>query len=228
MARKRIQLVDDEQEILNLLEFSSIREGYDVITAQCAEEALSQLSSSSPELILLDLMLPGLSGLELIDKLKRVPRTRDIPIIVLSARSSETDIVRGLESGADDYIAKPFSPSVLQARVRAVLRGKYKETNGDGQLLQVHELSIDPRRHEVYVNNEPVKLTLTEFAIVRHLARTPGWVFTRSQILDALHGSDYAVTDRSVDVQILGLRRKLGVAGKYIETVRGVGYRLKN
>jgi len=146
---------------------------------------------------------------------------------MLTAKGEEADIVTGLELGADDYITKPFSPRILVARVRAVLCRKVKEPSEETSAFQVHNLVIHPGRREVLVNGKPVELTFTEFGILNYLARRPGWVFTRFQIVDAVRGEDYPVTDRSVDVQIVGLRRKLGPAGKYIETVRGVGYRFK-
>jgi two-component system phosphate regulon response regulator PhoB len=146
---------------------------------------------------------------------------------MLTAKSEEADVVTGLELGADDYITKPFSPRVLVARIRAVLRRKAREAPKEKETVQVHEVVIHPGRHEVLVDGESVDLTSTEFRLLHILARRPGWVFTRNQIIDAVKGSDYPVTDRSVDVQISGLRKKLGEAGEYIETVRGVGYRFK-
>ncbi len=146
---------------------------------------------------------------------------------MLTAKGEEADIVTGLELGADDYITKPFSPRVLVARVRAVLRRNRREAPLETEALQIYDLVIHPGRHEVLISGSPVELTFTEFAILDFLARRPGWVFTRFQIVDAVRGEDYPVTDRSVDVQIVGLRRKLGPCGKYIETVRGVGYRFK-
>jgi two-component system phosphate regulon response regulator PhoB len=220
-------VVDDEQNIIDFLTSNFVREGYDVLTARSADEAISQLTSSTPDLILLDLMLPGVTGLELVDRIKHTLGTRDTPIIILSANTSEENIIKGLQLGADDYVTKPFSMRVLQARVKAVLRTKRTKDATYHKVLHIRDLSIDSRRHRVSVNGKNIKLTRTEFAILSHLARTPGWVYTRSQILGAIHGSDHEIADRSVDVQILGLRRKLGWAGTYLETVRGVGYRLK-
>jgi two-component system phosphate regulon response regulator PhoB len=172
-------------------------------------------------------MLPGIDGLDVAKALKNDPKTRDISIVMLTAKGEEADIVTGLELGADDYITKPFSPRILVARVRAVLRRKLKEMPEDESALKIHNLLIHPGRREVFVNDDPIQLTFTEFGILSFLARRPGWVFTRSQIVDAVRGDDYPVTDRSVDVQIVGLRKKLGPAGKYVETIRGVGYRFK-
>ena len=143
---------------------------------------------------------------------------------MLTAKGEEADIVAGLELGADDYITKPFSPRVLVARIRSVLRRKPVDPEDDMSTIHIHDIMIHPGRREVIVNDEPVQLTYTEFQVLHYLVKRPGWVFTRSQIVDAVRGDDYPVTDRSVDVQIVGLRRKLGDHGKYIKTVRGVGY----
>jgi len=227
MAKERILVVDDEEDILELVRFNLAREGYPIICATSGEETLKIARKEHPDLIVLDLMLPGIDGLEVAKALKNDIKTRDIPIIMLTAKGEEADIVTGLELGADDYVTKPFSPRILVARVRAVLRRGASEGVGDESVLKVHNLLIHPGRREVLVNGEQAHLTFTEFGILNFLARRPGWVFTRSQIVDAVRGDDYPVTDRSVDVQIVGLRKKLGPSGKYIETVRGVGYRFK-
>ena len=227
MAKERILAVDDEEDILELVRFNLAREGYSIICTTSGEEALKIAQKEHPALIVLDLMLPGIDGLDVAKALKSEPKTRDIPIIMLTAKGEEADIVTGLELGADDYVTKPFSPRILVARVRAVLRRGVSEVPEDESVLKVHNLLIHPGRREVLVNDAQVKLTFTEFGILNYLARRPGWVFTRSQIVDAVRGDDYPVTDRSVDVQIVGLRKKLGRAGKYIETVRGVGYRFR-
>ena len=173
-------------------------------------------------------MLPGIDGLEICRRLKADPRTRDIPIVMLTAKGEERDVISGLERGADDYITKPFSPRVLSARVKALLRRREQDRHADiDATLEVHELSIHPGRHEVRLAGEPVELTYTEFALLHFLAKKPGWAFTRTQIVDAVKGEDYPVTERSVDVQVAGLRRKLGAHASYIETVRGVGYRFR-
>jgi two-component system alkaline phosphatase synthesis response regulator PhoP len=227
MARVKILVVDDEEDIIELLRFNLSREGYQVFCAASGEEALRLVRSEIPNLILLDLMLPGIDGLEVTRRLKNNSDTKNIPIVMLTAKGEEPDIVAGLELGADDYVTKPFSPRVLVARVRAVLRRKVVGLPEETSSFQVHDLVIHPGRHEVLLDGKPVELTFTEFAILNHLARRPGWVFTRYQIVDAVRGTDYPVTDRSVDVQVVGLRKKLGPAGNYIETVRGVGYRFK-
>jgi len=227
MVKQKILVVDDEEDILELLKFNLSREGYQVLCAVSGEQALRLVRSENPDLIMLDLMLPGIDGLEVTRRLKNDPDTKNLPIVMLTAKGEEADIVTGLELGADDYITKPFSPRVLIARIRAVLRRRIKGQTEETSVLRIHDLEIDPGRHEVLVNEKPVQLTFTEFGILNYLARRPGWVFTRFQIVEAVRGEDYPVTDRSVDVQIVGLRRKLGPAGKYIETVRGVGYRFK-
>jgi two-component system phosphate regulon response regulator PhoB len=227
MSKERILVVDDEEDILELVRYNLAREGFQVTCAATGEDALKKAGSDGADLILLDLMLPGINGLEVAKSLKKNPRTQQVPIVMLTAKGEEADIVAGLEIGADDYVTKPFSPRVLTARVRAVLRRRSAETSEEEPVLEVHDLLIHPGRRSVSVKGEPVQLTFTEFQVLYFLARRPGWVFTRSQIVDAVRGDDYPVTDRSVDVQIVGLRKKLGDCGGYIETVRGVGYRFK-
>ncbi len=227
MGKEHILVIDDEEDILELIKFNLARDGYRVTCATSGEKALNLAKQESPDLILLDLMLPGIDGLEVARLLKQDSQVRRIPIIMLTAKGEESDVVTGLELGADDYITKPFSPRILVARVRAVLRRRIRETPEEDAVIRIHDLVIHPGRHEVLVDGAPVKLTYTEFGILNYLARRPGWVFTRSQIVDAIRGEDYPVTNRSVDVQIVGLRKKLGPANKYIETVRGIGYSFK-
>jgi two-component system phosphate regulon response regulator PhoB len=227
MAKERILVVDDEEDILELVRYNLTREGYQVNGAASGEAALKKARSEKFDLIVLDLMLPGIDGLEVAKQLKNQTATKSIPIIMLTAKGEEADIVTGLEIGADDYVTKPFSPRVLIARVRTVLRRKTQEPEPEGQIINVHNMEIHPGRRSVSIDGNTVDLTYTEFQVLYVLARRPGWVFTRSQIVDAVRGSDYPVTDRSVDVQIVGLRKKLGDFGSYIETVRGVGYRFK-
>jgi two-component system alkaline phosphatase synthesis response regulator PhoP len=228
MAKEKILIVDDEEDILELLRFNLARERYRIISAATGEEALRLANSEIPDLIILDLMLPGMDGLAVAKRLKDKDKTQDIPIIMLTAKGEEADIVTGLELGADDYVTKPFSPRVLVARIRSVLRRQSNEPTKDDSVYRMHDLVIHPGRREVWVKDQPIQLTFTEFGILNFLIRKPGWVFTRQQIVDAVRGDDYYVTDRSVDVQVVGLRKKLGPAGKYIETVRGVGYRFKD
>lgn len=228
MAKKEILVVDDEEDIRELVTFNLTREGYVIQCASSAEEALESVRKKIPHLIILDLMLPGMDGLEATRRLKRDPSTENIPIIMLTAKGEEADVVAGLELGADDYVTKPFSPRVLAARVKTVLRRQTDETSPEIEApLKIGEMEIHPGRHEVLVKGKTVSLTFTEFAILKCLAQRPGWVFSRYQIVDAVHGQEYNVTERSVDVQIAGLRKKLGPYGKYLETVRGVGYRFK-
>jgi two-component system phosphate regulon response regulator PhoB len=227
MGKKHILAVDDEEDLLELIRYNLNKEGYRVSTAMTGEKALASVITHQPDLILLDLMLPGLDGFEVCKLLKNNPKTSHIPIVMLTAKSEETDIVTGLELGADDYITKPFSPKVLIARIRALFRRKKRTDSEDQSQLMIHDLIIHPERFEVLVAGETVNLTATEFHILHFLVQHPGWVFTRTQIIDAVKGTDYPVTDRSVDVQIVGLRKKLKAAGEYIETVRGIGYRFK-
>jgi two-component system alkaline phosphatase synthesis response regulator PhoP len=228
MLKEKIIIVDDEQDILDLIYYNLTKEGYQVYKVTTGEEALESSRELLPDLVLLDLMLPGLDGLEVCKILKNDPKTHNIPIIMLTAKGEETDIVTGLELGADDYIPKPFSPRVLLARVRAVLRrGVISQEEEDQEVIRIHDLIIDPIKFRITYQNKPIELTITEFRLLQFLAKRPGWVFTRYQIVDALKGEDYPVTDRSVDVQIVGLRKKLGEGEQLIETVRGVGYRFK-
>ena len=225
MKRERILVVDDEEDILELVRYHLAREGYSVVCAASGEVALQSAKDDPVDLIILDLMMPGIDGLEVARRLKQNSDTKDMPIIMLTAKGEEADIVTGLELGADDYITKPFSPRILMARTKAVLRRRSGVADVESEVLTVRELSIHTGRHHVTAGGNPLDLTYTEFKVLHFLARRPGWVFTRSQIVDAVHGSDYPVTERSVDVQIVGIRKKLGPLGKYIETVRGVGYR---
>ncbi len=227
MGKERILVVDDEEDILELVRYHLTREGYQLALAETGEDAMKKVKQESFDLILLDLMLPGLDGLEVAKALKNEPKTKSIPIIMLTAKGEDADVVAGLELGADDYITKPFSPRVLLARVKAMLRRRSREPVDETHVVTLHELEIHPGRRSVKAGGKPVDLTFTEFQLLLVLARRPGWVFTRSQIVDSVRGSDYPVTDRSVDVQVVGLRKKLGAYGSCIETVRGVGYRFK-
>jgi two-component system phosphate regulon response regulator PhoB len=192
------------------------------------EDALAEAGSRHPDLILLDLMLPGIDGLEVCRLIKNNPAMSGIPVVMLTARGEDADVVTGLELGADDYIIKPFSPRVLVARVRALLRRKTTPPDQTDQtLVRLHDILIDPGKHQVYVEDQPVELTFTEFKLLQLLIQRPGWVFTRYQIVDALRGEDYPVSERSVDVQIVSLRKKLGNKGDFIQTVRGMGYKFK-
>ena len=227
MEKATILIVDDEEDIIELVRLNLAREGYQTLACTTGEKALEITQSRLPDLVILDIMLPGIDGMQVCRRLRANPETRRIPVLMLTAKGEEADIVAGLELGASDYMTKPFSGKVLAARVRRLLRSHEGETD-DRSIVRVQDLTVDPTRHEVLVGGEPVPLTLSEFSILHMLAMRPGVVFTRYQIVDKLHGSDYMVTDRAVDVQIVGLRRKLGSCGRLIETVRGVGYRLRD
>jgi len=224
MAKEKILIVEDEEDILELVRYNLEREGYNVSGVLSGEEALKKIKAEAPDLIILDLMLPGVDGLEICKMLKNNIKTEHVPIVMLTAKGEEADIVAGLELGADDYISKPFSPRVLVARIRSVLRRRARESSTDETTVRVKDLVIHPGRREVLIEGERIELTYTEFQVLHFLASRPGWVFTRYQIVNAIKGDDYPVTDRSVDVQIVGLRKKIGGYGEMIETVRGVGY----
>ncbi|MBN1835454.1 MAG: response regulator [Spirochaetales bacterium] len=222
-------VVEDDENILELIRHTLRRGGYDAACFDTGEKLLLAAGLEPPALILLDLMLPGIQGLEVCRLLKQEAGTRDIPIVIVTAKGEESDVVAGLESGADDYLTKPFSPKVLIARVKAVLRRRAsgaRSAGQDGQPIRIHELTIDPEKHRVEAAGGRLDLTPTEFQILYILARRPGRVFHRYQIVESVRGSDYHVTDRAVDVAIFGLRKKLGGYGRHVETVRGIGYRL--
>jgi len=228
VAKATILVIEDDPDIRELVSYNLGKEGYTVVGAETGEHGLSVLSTTNPDLIILDIMLPGSDGLEVLRTLKRSSSSERIPVIMTTAKSEDSDIVAGLELGADDYVTKPFSPKVLIARVRAVLRRvaeKSQPRTGKGEPISIGGITLDTGRHEVACNGTQVDLSATEFAILDHFMRNPGWVFSRNQIIDAVKGKDYPVTERAVDVQILGLRKKLGTFGERVQTVRGVGYR---
>ncbi|MGO8752765.1 MAG: response regulator transcription factor [Thermoguttaceae bacterium] len=232
-VKRSVLVVEDEEDIRELVSYTLLKEGYQVVTVGSGEDALAIAEAQPPDLILLDLMLPGIDGMVVCQRLRAGTKNAKTPIVMLTAKSEERDIVAGLTIGANDYIAKPFSREVLMARVRAALRnstvppGSHEQAGDPEDSIRIHTLMIHVGRHAVLVEGRPVDLSATEFRVLHFLAKRPGWVFTREQILDAVHGDNYAITPRAIDVQIVGLRRKLAEAGKYIETVRGVGYRLK-
>ena len=223
----KMLVVEDDPDIASNIGLYFEQKGHQLDYAYNGKLGLQLALQGGFDLIILDLMLPGMDGLAFTKTLKNDSRLRSIPIIMLTAKGEEADIVSGLELGADDYITKPFSPKVMIARVRAALRRHEEEPQDEMAVVKIHELEINPGRRSVLAKGEPVELTYTEFQVLLLLARRPGWVFTRSHIVNSIRGNDYPVTDRSVDVQIVGLRKKLGAYGKYIETVRGVGYRFK-
>ena len=227
MSKKSILVVDDEEDILELVRYTLSKDGYNIHCVTTGEDALKYARRKIPDLIVLDLMLPGVDGLEVCRILKRDNRFSQIPIVMLTAKGEDADIVSGLELGADDYITKPFTPRVLSARVRVVMRRYREDMFDENGIVKVHNIKIDPHRYEVLIGSKSVEFTHSEFKILYFLCKNPGRVYTRDQIIDSVKGEDYPVTDRSVDVQLVSLRKKLGLSGKVIETVRGVGYRVK-
>lgn len=234
MAKINVLVVEDEADIQQLVSYNLIRAGFHVTCADNGEEAMECLRAEEVDCVLLDLMLPGMSGIEVCTAIRKVESTRDksLPIIMLTAKGEEEDVVAGLECGADDYITKPFSPKVLIARIKAVVKravaNNRESSDARSGLVAVDGLEIDKRRHEVKLDGVEVLLTTTEFGILSLLAEKPGWVFTRQQIIDSVRGYDFLITPRAIDVQIFGLRKKMGDCGKKIETVRGIGYRYKS
>jgi two-component system phosphate regulon response regulator PhoB len=228
MTKAVILIIEDDPEIQELLLHSFSKEGWKLIQVKTGEEGLKILKTKKADCILLDIMLPGIDGLTILKKIKDIEQCRNIPVIMTTAKGEEADIVAGLELGADDYVVKPYSPKVLIARIRAGLRrleeSAVKKTD---TVLQQGEIKLDAARHIVFCGEKQLDLFATEFALLKHFLTNPEIVFSRNQIIEAIRGPDYPVTDRSVDVQILGLRKKLGKAGDMIETIRGVGYRLR-
>jgi two-component system, OmpR family, alkaline phosphatase synthesis response regulator PhoP len=223
-----ILVAEDDPVILELIRINLERSGYKVTCHSSGEKVLLSAGIENPDLILLDLLLPGIDGIQVCRLLRGEEKTKNTPIIMVTAKSEEQDIVEGLEAGADDYITKPFSPKVLLARMQAVFRrrGRVRDNTQTGKgAIRIRHLTIDPNRHIVTIENKRVALTVTEFQLLYYLAQQPGWVFTRDQIVEAVRGDDYHVTDRAVDVVVFGLRKKLAEYGGFIETVRGVGYR---
>ncbi|MDA7951111.1 MAG: response regulator [Pirellulaceae bacterium] len=225
MAALKILVIEDEEAIQELIRYNLSKEGYTVVVANNGEEGIRLAKQEAPGLILLDLMLPGIDGLEVCKSLKQEIQTAHIPVVMLTAKGEESDIVIGLEMGADDYVTKPFSPRVLLARIKRIIRRP--AGNADPQeTVQYGEIVLMPGPHRVLVQGKSIELTASEFNLLHIFMNRPGWVFTRSRIVDLLRGDNYPVTERSVDVVIVGLRRKLGNCGDCIKTVRGVGYRL--
>ena len=226
MPRKTVLVVEDDPSIAELVQYNLEKNGYEVTVAGDGEQGLAQARKSRPDFVILDLMLPGIDGLEVCQSMRRDPALADLPIIMLTARSSETDMVVGLTVGADDYVPKPFSPSVLVARIKAL--GRRVKARTDPRPVQVFgNLSIDKSAHKVFVNGADVYLTHTEFRLLAALADRPGRALSRSELLDLAIGEDVFVVDRTIDVHVASLRRKLGGCADLIETVRGLGYRFK-
>jgi len=222
---KKILIVEDDRDIVEMIEYNLREEGYETVSAFDGEEGVNVAKTKQPDLIILDIMLPVIDGFEVCRILKNEDTTAHIPIIILSAKSQEVDKVVGLELGADDYVTKPFSPRELIARARAILRrGQVRQP---GLRMERGDLVVDGAKHKVTVGGEEISLTTTEFKLLEFMAGRPGVVLSRDQILDAIAGYDSLVYDRTVDAHIKSLRRKLGQAKDYIQTVRGVGYRFK-
>jgi len=228
--KRRILVVDDERDIVDLVRYNLTKNGFDALVATDGQEALQVAGRELPDLIVLDLMLPGLPGTEVARRLKADSRTAHIPIIMLTAKGEETDVVVGLTIGADDYVTKPFSIKILLARMGAVLRRADAATGSNpdnGPTLRAGPVALDTSKHEVTVDDEQVKLTLTEFKLLAALLQARGRVLTRDQLMDKAMGADVFVTDRAIDVHVTAIRKKLGKANWIVHTVRGVGYRLR-
>jgi len=228
MNSKLIYVVEDEPDIAELLKLTLESEGAVVSHFIEGRDVLQQLQSKSPDMILLDLMLPDMSGFEICKRLRQDSRLAEVPVIMVTAKGEEVDIVKGLEMGADDYVTKPFSPKVLVSRINNIFKRSSRSKPNEEGLLVKGPITIHKGRFEVSVNQKPVKLTKSEFSILLLLASHPGWVYSRSQIVDAIRGDNYSVTERTVDFQMVGLRKKLAEAGKLIETVRGIGYKFQD
>jgi DNA-binding response OmpR family regulator len=228
MKRPRILVVEDEPDLQELVRHHLARERYDVVTAGDGEAALREARRRIPDLIVLDLMLPGIDGLEVCRRLKTDPRTSTVPVVMLTAKGEESDAVIGLAQGADDYIRKPFGVKELVARIAARLRAaEVRKAEDARKVAHYGDLTIDSLKHAVLLKGEDVPVTVTEFKLLRHLVLHPGRAWTRNELLDAVLGPDAFVIDRNVDVHVATLRRKLGGYGVHIETIRGHGYRLR-
>jgi two-component system phosphate regulon response regulator PhoB len=227
MKKGTILVIDDEKDLIELVRYNLEKEGYDVIAATDGQSGLEVVKKHRPDLVMLDLMMPGVDGLQVCQRLRADPRSGRIPVIMLTAKATEADRVVGLELGADDYITKPFSPREVVARVKAVLR-RSSPHQDDRQVIRNGEITIDLSGHEVIYKGQRVSLTATEFRILEFLATRPGRVFSRDEIIDAALGNETAVFDRTVDVHITAIRRKLGAGADQIETVRGFGYKFRH
>jgi len=221
-----IVVIEDEPDLLEVLQYNLAREGFQVEGATDGEEGLALITKSRPDLVLLDLMLPVIDGLEICRRVRYDSATRSVPIIMVSAKGEESDVILGLELGADDYVTKPFSPRELIARVRSVLRrGRSSSGAQVDSPVTINGVSIDPTRHEVTVDRSPVEFTATEFRILYFMASHPGRVYTREQLIRNAVGEDVVILERNIDVHVRAMRRKLGDRADLIETIRGVGYR---
>jgi len=228
MPPVNITIIEDEEDIRHLLSYNLEKAGYAVTGFESGEAGLAGVRASPPDLVLLDLMLPGIDGMEVCRQLKLDAATRDVPVIIVSAKGEETDIIAGLEQGADDYLSKPFSTKIMLARIQAVLRRASLPLPDESEVIEVDGLVLDPRKFAASIAGTALELTAGDFRLLQFLASHRGWVFTRYQIVDAIRGEGYVVTERAIDVQVAGLRKKLGDYGHLIQTVRGVGYRFKD
>ena len=231
MSAERILIIEDDPEIQEMLKFAFAREGWQLIQATTGEEGLKMLNSKGADCIILDIMLPGMDGLKTLKKIREDKSHQTLPVILCTARGEEADIVAGLELGADDYVVKPYSPRVLAARIRTGLRRKEADSSqgedAPKNFFRHGKISLDIERHTVLLEDKPLDLFPTEFAILVQFMSNPDIVFSRQRLITAIRGNDYPVTDRSIDVHIMGLRKKLGDSGDMIETIRGIGYRFK-
>ena len=224
MKKQKIIVVEDEPDLVDVVTYNLKREGYLVLAAQRGDEGINLIRSERPDLVLLDLMLPGMDGLSICRQMKSDGSLSEIPIIIASAKGEESDVVIGLEMGADDYLAKPFSPRELLARIKAVLRrGAPRDVSKDRVVIR--DLVIDSGKHEVRIEDEIISLTSTEFKLLYHLASSKGRAFSREQLLNKVVGMGVVVVDRNIDVHIRAVRKKLGNHSNMIQTIRGVGYR---
>ena len=228
MANSKVVVIEDEPDIREVISHNLQREGFKVLGCGDGAEGLKMVQTEAPAIVLLDLMLPGMDGLEVCRLLKMDTVTQHIPIVMITAKTEESDIVLGLGLGADDYITKPFRPRELVARVRAVLRRVPATKSGGEERLERDGLVVDAVRHQVFVDSEEIRLTATEFRLLHFIASHPGRVFTRDQLVNRAIGEDAVVVDRNIDVHIRSVRHKLGRLRALIETVRGVGYRFRD
>ena len=224
MAKKKIVIVEDESDILEILTYNLQREGFDVFSADNGLQGLTLIQQQVPDLALLDLMLPGMDGLTICQKIRLDQNCADIPVIMVTAKSEESDIVLGLGLGADDYISKPFSPKELTARIKALLRRDQRHQAPISKNIEIKGLVIDTTKHKVTFNGEKIKLTVTEFRLLSYLAKHAGQVFSREQLMNNAYSNDVIVVDRNIDVHIRSIRKKIGEQNHFIETVRGIGY----
>lgn len=227
LSEDKILLIEDDSDISELVQYNLEREGYKVFVCANGEAGFSQATQLKPDMIVLDLMLPGLDGLSVCRKLRAHPTTAEVPIVMLSAKGEESDVVVGLEMGADDYVTKPFSPKELLARIRAVLRRPRLASPVTEVRRKIGPVTLDPDRHEAYLHDHPLVLTLAEYKLLSALTSRPGRVFTREQLLEKITGGETYVIDRNIDVHIRAIRKKLGDNADFIQTVRGVGYKCR-